>query len=254
MMSSEMEDKSREIFLSIDNTPIYFQEDWNTGIGGGLWSTGLAIAKYFEHHHSDVSINLNRLDEMKRKRGDNDGISAIELGSGNGFLSVCLLALAQAASLSLKNVVVTDMDDHLSLMEKTILTNPHVWDELIVTRGGSSSTHQGSASNKKKEHQVSSVTVAEYRWGVDNFDQRYDFIFGSDLAYRDYLHDPLISSLLQLSHQHTIILIGITMYDTRPVFFDKLTAAGFLYERLADHYLEGQFRGGNFGIFLIMRR
>jgi len=83
---------------------------------------------------------------------------------------------------------------------------------------------------------------------------RYDFIFGSDLAYRDYLHDPLISSLLQLSHQHTICLIGVTMSDTRPVFFDKLTEAGFLYQRLADHYLEGHFRGGTFGIFVIMRR
>ena len=84
--------------------------------------------------------------------------------------------------------------------------------------------------------------------------QRYDFIFGSDLAYRDHLHDPLISSFLQLSHKFTIILIGVTMNDTRPVFFDKLTAAGFLYERLADHFLEGAFRGGNFGIFVITRR
>ena len=83
---------------------------------------------------------------------------------------------------------------------------------------------------------------------------RYDFIFGSDLAYRDDLHDPLISSLEQLCHKHTISLIGVTMNDTRPVFFDKLSRAGFQYERLADHYLEGQFRGGNFGIFVITRR
>ena len=156
----------KQVFLSIDDTPIYFREDWNTGIGGGLWSTGLAIAKYFEHHFSDVSDNLNRLDEMKRKRGNADGISAIELGSGNGFLSVCLLALAQTASLSLKDVVVTDMEDHLSLMERTIRTNSHVWDELIVTKGGSTSTHQNDGRSKKK------VTVAEYKWGVDDFDQK----------------------------------------------------------------------------------
>ncbi len=249
----ETEDNSegdKETFLSIDDTPVYFREDWNTGIGGGLWSTGLAIAKYFEHHTSDVSENLKRLDEMKSKRGDNDGISAIELGSGNGFLSACFLALAQ--NIPLKNLVVTDMEDHLSLMEKTIKENPHVWDELIVTKGGSSSTYHGRPSNRK-ERQVS-VTVAEYKWGVDDFDEKYDFIFGSDLAYRDHLHDPLISSLLQLSHQHAICLIGVTMNDTRPVFFDKLTQQGFRYERLADRYLEGQFRGGNFGIFVIMRR
>eukprot|EP00985_Skeletonema_marinoi_P014395 scaffold7294_cov109-Skeletonema_marinoi.AAC.3 len=171
---AEMGDNSggdKQVFLSIDETPIYFREDWNTGIGGGLWSTGLAIAKYFEHHYSDVSDNLNRLAEMKRKRGENDGISAIELGSGNGFLSACLLALAQTTSLSLKNVVVTDMEDHLILMEKTIRTNPHVWDELIVTKEGSSSTYHGSPSNRK-ERPASSVTVAEYKWGVDDFNQK----------------------------------------------------------------------------------
>jgi len=144
------------------------------------------------------------------------------------------------------------MQDHLSLMEKTIRTNPHVWDELMVKKEGSAFTYNGSPSNRT-ERPVS-VTVSEYVWGVDDFDEKYDFIFGSDLAYRDYLHDPLISSLLKLSHQHTICLIGVTMNDTRPVFFDKLTQHGFRYERLADHYLEGQFRGGNFGIFVIMRR
>ena len=252
---AETEDNSesdKKVFLSIEHTPIYFREDWDTGIGGGLWSTGLALAKYFEHHSSDVSENLKRLDELKRKRGDNDGISAIELGSGNGCLSACLLALAQQKNIPLKHLAVTDLDDHLSLMDKTIRSNPHTWDELIVSKGGSSSTHSGSPSNKKEQRPVS-VTVKEYAWGVD-VDEKYDFIFGSDLAYRDYLHDPLISSLLQLSHQHTICLIGVTMNDTRPIFFKKLTQNGFRYERLADHNLEGQFRGGNFGIFVIMRR
>lgn len=154
------------VFLSINETPIRFQEDWNTGIGGGLWSTGLAIAKYFEHHHSDVSANLKQLAEIKRTEGEDDSISAIELGSGNGFLSVCLLALAQESSLSVKNVVVTDMEDHLGLMEDTIRANCHVWKELNVRREGSSSKFYGTKSSTQF------VDVAEYEWGISDFDEK----------------------------------------------------------------------------------
>ena len=44
------------------------------------------------------------------------------------------------------------------------------------------------------------------------------------------------------------------MTDTQPVFFDKLTKAGFRHEKLADHLLEKEFRGSDFGIFAIQRR
>ena len=199
-----MADKNGDdaVFLSIDNIPVYFQEDWQIGIGGGLWSTGLAIAKYFERHSVDVSENLKRLGGIKRKR-----LSAIELGSGNGFLSVCLLALASSHNnIPVDNLVVTDLEDHLSLMENTMKVNSHVWDRLIVVKGGSPTTAHGNPSHRK-ENKVS-VTIAEHIWGESSDEKKFDFIFGSDLAYRDSLYDPLISSLLQLSHQHTISLIG----------------------------------------------
>lgn len=210
-----MADKNGDdaVFLSIDNIPIYFQEDWQIGIGGGLWSTGLAIAKYFERHSVDVSENLKRLGGIKRKRLGISGISAIELGSGNGFLSVCLLALvASHNNIPLDNLVVTDFEDHLSLMENTMKVNSHVWDQLIVVKGGSPTTTHGNPSYRK-ENKVS-VTIAEHIWGEFSDEKKYDFIFGSDLAYRDSLYDPLISSLLQLSHQHTISLIGKFMSGT----------------------------------------
>ncbi len=44
-MTEDNSGGDKKVFLSIDDTPVYFREDWNTGIGGGLWSTGLAIAK-----------------------------------------------------------------------------------------------------------------------------------------------------------------------------------------------------------------
>jgi len=61
-------------------------------------------------------------DDVNARRG----INALELGSGNGFLSVCLMALA-ANQIPLREVVVTDLSDHLKLMKKTVDKNNHVY-------------------------------------------------------------------------------------------------------------------------------
>ena len=245
-MASIQDEESNQPLLTINNVPVHFSQDWNTGIGGGLWSTGWAMAKYFESHSTDIEQNLARLNKIKQLKINtncdmnegpkNDGISAIELGSGNGFLSVCLLAALSTNKNVLQKLVVTDMADHLTLMQSTIDSNSYVY-------------KSGSVD----------VSVEEHAWGsfednVSNEGQQYDFIFGTDLAYRDYLYEPLISSLLRFSHDHTVSLIGVTMTDTRPKFFDMLREAGFRYERLADHLLEGEFQScTSFGIFVLQR-
>jgi hypothetical protein len=281
-------------FLTIKDTPVYFSEDWNAGIGGGLWSTGLAIARYLERHADDVAENLRGLVGLKnssRGRGDGDDdddddddddpedddsdgwgstISALELGSGNGFLSACLLAVAAHHRIPLSELVVTDVDDHLDLVTRTLRANSHVWDRLDVLRaGGGGMTNSeydgGSLGTTRRDVQRPSsatrVLVAEHLWGefdpATSFirtDKKYDFIFGSDVAYRNSLHEPLIASLVRFSHPQTLSLIGVTMTDTQPVFFELLTASGFRYEKLADHLLEREFRGGNFGIIAIQKR
>ena len=41
MSDSDSDDSTRSPeFLQINGIPIYFNEDWGTGIGGGLWTTG----------------------------------------------------------------------------------------------------------------------------------------------------------------------------------------------------------------------
>lgn len=62
---------------------IHFTQDWDVGLGGGLWSTGLAMAKYFQQHASDIRFDLMRLSQ----RQGSDQLYALELGSGNGYLS-----------------------------------------------------------------------------------------------------------------------------------------------------------------------
>ena len=285
---------NKEVYLTITGTQIYFSEDWNTGIGGGLWSTGLAMAKYFQQHSNDVMNNLKHLVTVKQYHhqqrhrdcygGSNNeniteeqvGLSALELGSGNGFLSVCLLAVMSAANRSttstkihLDKLVVTDMANHLELITKTLMANMHVWDCLTVHRKEDNGMHNeecynGSLQSDIHEQHLScstNVVVMEHVWGeeseyttTDCSNDKYDFIFGSDLAYRNSLHVPLIASLIRFSHQYTLCLIGVTMTDTQPLFFDLLIQAGFMYERLADHLLESEYRGGSFGIFAIQRR
>lgn len=278
MSDSDDEDSSskKEAYMTINDIPVYFSEDWNTGIGGGLWSTGLAMAKYFQHHANDVVNNLKGLSRVKFSQEPHvrgcSGISALELGSGNGFLSVCLLAVAAHQDIPLKELVVTDLKDHLELMAKTLSANTHIIDDLRVIQpedeyGGTNEGHSVEWGELVESEHSLEVIVAEHRWGefpvkdskADNYDlniqnKKYDFIFGTDLAYRNSLHQPLISSLLQFTHQNTICLIGVSMMDTQPRFFDLLSHAGFRYEKLADHLLEREFRGSNFGIIAIQRR
>lgn len=221
--SAEAMSTEQRPFAEVNGKSIYFDEDWDTGIGGGLWSTGAAMAKYFESHASSVRRNLRRL----KNGGD---LRAVELGSGNGYLSVCLAAVADGLISSL---ALTDLEDHLPLMRKTIGSNPHLF--LGITN----------------------VFVSEHKWGeFDNendevANEKVDFIFGSDVAYRDHLHAPLIASLKRLSHENTISFLGVTMLDTKPSFFEALSEAGFRYERLADHLMEPEFRGTTFGLFVI---
>jgi len=89
---------------------------------------------------------------------------------------------------------------------------------------------------------------------VQNGTKKFDFIFGSDVAYRDHLHVPLIASIDKFSHEQTLSLIGVTMNDTKPIFFQKLVVAGFTYDRIADHLIAEEFRGTTFSLFVIRRR
>lgn len=216
---------ARDPFLSIDNVPIYFDEDWATGIGGGLWSTGYAMAKYLQLHVGEVRENLQRMTTSDR-------LSFIELGSGNGFLSLCFMAVAGRREQLVDEYIVTDTQDHLELIRQTLDANPQ------ITNGLKS-------------------RVVEHKWGEfdkddEVCDRTFDLIVGSDVAYHPSLYDPLIASLKRLSHAKTVILMGCTLKDTDETFFHKLRQARFHYTRLSDHLVPIEFRGTTFGLFLIV--
>jgi Lysine methyltransferase len=283
-----------QVFMTVRGHPVNFREDWGAGIGGGLWSTGLALARYLDTDHAfdtfpELWERRRRGLSMHQPRGKDDAnhaasatasesakatsrappLRVVELGSGNGLLSACWLALAKSIASStasgvdptrqpsrghehLCELYVTDTQDHLSLIRSTLAANSH----LLC-------------------HETTHVQVMEYEWGKDWPDTTrvhdsdnddlsilpssskspftFDIIFGSDVAYRPELYDPLIQSLTLLSNCQTRIYLGVTMADTCPDFFRKLTRAGFVYRKLDDALLEPEHRGLTFGIFVVQR-
>jgi Lysine methyltransferase len=293
----QQQEQHRQPFLTIRNIPVYFQEDWGAGIGGGLWSTGLAMAKYLQTDHAWHEFRRRALRSRNEKNMNDDNndkrdekMTMVELGSGNGLLSLCWLALFAAIINSgdvggatandngddsccgggcFKNLelIVTDTLDHLPLIQKTLRANQHILEKTISP---------STASVKIVEHQwgdfeprtivLDKSQVVPEEDGAPIVQQHHkltscnigmggvDMIVGSDLAYREELYDPLIASFTALSNEHTVILLGCTMADTTPEFFNRLLHAGFVYTRLADHLMDCNFRGQVFGVFVIQKR
>jgi hypothetical protein len=272
-------------FLTIQGTPVYFQQDWATGIGGGLWSTGLAMARYFDTKHAADSVRQLAARNDSKKQHKRGLLKALELGSGNGLLSVCFMALA---GKYLESLVVTDVDDHLDMIRQTVRANGHI----LSADGDESTTTQ-------RRRQQPRVHVMEHKWGEalypcssstvvgpgDNNNNNdihtdcrllepiaapssnnstqtglssplcnFDFIFGTDVAYREHLYEPLTRSILAFSHAQTVSLVGVTMNDTTPTFFGGLDRAGLAYEKLSDHLLDDEFRGSTFAIFVLQKK
>eukprot|EP00591_Stephanopyxis_turris_P003379 CAMPEP_0195514186 /NCGR_PEP_ID=MMETSP0794_2-20130614/5643_1 /TAXON_ID=515487 /ORGANISM="Stephanopyxis turris, Strain CCMP 815" /LENGTH=214 /DNA_ID=CAMNT_0040642371 /DNA_START=250 /DNA_END=894 /DNA_ORIENTATION=- len=211
------------------------------------------MARYFSRHSSSVQKCLQ------------DKETALELGSGNGYLSVCLLAALMGEGEEknkIRELVVTDVEDHLPLIEKTLKSNSALVRRFSTVDSASKDSEHFSVSASEENSDDTKVIVTEHKWGEFHGEKsspvskgkKFDFIFGSDLAYRDHLHRPLIKSLQEFSHDDTVALIGVTMNDTKPKFFTALNDAGFRYERLADHLMDAEFRGNTFGLIAIQRR
>jgi hypothetical protein len=221
--------------------PIYLQEDWSSGIGGGLWSTGLAMAYYCTTQHFLHQLQRLQQQQQQNHHRSSSTLRVLELGSGNGFLSVCLVVATKVLmNDSNIHVIATDTAEHLSLMQSTVDLN--------------STCHAAAARIDVRP----CISVQEYVWGAvtstaDDVAE-FDLIIGSDLAYRDGLHDPLIDAFQQVCSRKTVILLGVTMTDTKPIFFTKLLDRGFRYEKLSDSLLEPTFRSNKqFGIFVIQK-
>lgn len=102
---------------------------------------------------------------------------------------------------------------------------------------------------------VANVEVQAYEWGEPTqFCGGYDLVLGSDVAYGEQSYDPLLKSLQDCTTAGGVVLLGVTMMDTRPHFFDKVIHEGWMYQKLSDHLLDQDFRGTTFGVFMLQRQ
>jgi len=115
-------------------------EDWTAGIGGGVWTTALIIANYFDRRSGYLQRTLK-------------GGRCLEVGSGNGWLSCVLAAVVPSCT-----VVATDTKEHVPLMRGTVEKNEEGGGRLEEGRGR--------------------VTAEELLWGEQELGGTFDFIFG----------------------------------------------------------------------------
>ncbi|CAM9107865.1 unnamed protein product [Discosporangium mesarthrocarpum] len=180
--------------------------NWDVGIGGGLWSTGLLLTEHLCTHSSFY-------DKLLR------GKRVLELGSGTG-----LVGLASAMFGPPLEVVITDLASHVEICRQNVAENTRLFLDKNRVR-------------VEEYDWGNSVPVSLGR-------VPFDVIIGTDLAYFTHLHQPLIKALKGTAGPSTLIILGITRMDTGPDFFDALDKAGFecyLMEKAASNKGFGLF-------------
>lgn len=152
--------------------------------GAVIWNAGVVLGKFIQWQ-----CHLNQ-DFRRFVAGSN----CIELGAGTGLCA--LLAAASGA-----NVVASDRDEMLPLIQENVLRNSHI-----------------TELNKR-------VRVCKYNWGKDldslleldthshNFFPPYDIIFAADCVYDFNGIDPLQEAVRHLAHseesgKHTLLLLA----------------------------------------------
>lgn len=142
----------------------------------------------------------------------------LELGSGTGYVG-----LAASMLFEPEEMLLTDLESHVSILQRNVDLN------------------------------ALKATVEAYAWGRDTIRRPYDIILGTDVAYLDELHTPLVQALVNCSDHKTLIFLGINRDDTDVTFFHQLDRAGFHYVKISDAlYQEHGARA--YGLFKITRR
>jgi predicted nicotinamide N-methyase len=274
----QQQSSDRPAFLTFHNgsLPIYYHNDWHVGLGGGLWSTGAAMAHYLTTRHA-----YKQIQKIWQRKGK-QGLRLVELGSGNGLLATCWWAMGRDY---LDCLVVTDMADHLDRIRETLAENDHLHHvkstasstaqppskvniHVMVLDWGVSfaetSVSTANVNSDKDDTDTGTSTSTAKGYTTDELSTYWkthaclpfdaDILVGSDVVYHEDLYDPFIKTLSRLSSSHTVTLLGVTMVDTTPTFFDMLNKAGFVYERIQDALMDVSFRGNTFGLFVVQKK
>ena len=152
--------------------------DMGVGIGGDRWPAAELFCDFVlddAYHAFFHTLFLNR--------------RVIELGAGNGMAGILIGKL-----FSPSEVVITDLADHLGLIEHNITLNTHT------------TIHGVDNKDNTKAFVLDwlSPHVAEKMLG------KFDIVFALECIYREPLYGPLIETLHTVCHDDTIVFLGLT--------------------------------------------
>lgn len=167
--------QSRKIYLDFenDNDNLYLEikQDLKYGYAGEVWDGSLVLAYY--------------LIQSKFKF---ENKNVLELGAGTGILSLVSLYLGA------KNVIISDLEDVLSLVKENVEINSKIIDKnkVIVTQIDWNIPEQ--SLNIKKDNDFDYIILSECIWNPDHI-------------------EPLVKTLMNLISDKTILLISCTFRD-----------------------------------------
>ncbi|XP_070577055.1 protein N-lysine methyltransferase METTL21D-like [Ptychodera flava] len=132
-------------------------------VGCVVWDAALVFASYLQ------------TEDFSKSYGTLSGKSVVELGSGTGIVGLTAAVLGA-------NVLLTDLEDFVPLLELNIKTNE---------------THSQGTSKAQT-----------LKWGEDVSIACPDFLFISDCIYYDESTEPLVTSITDLSDKHTHVIMS----------------------------------------------
>ena len=204
----------KELFLY----DLHLYVDMGVGIGGDRWPAAESFCDFMldsQYHEFFATLFHNK--------------RVVELGAGNGMAGL----LVGKTFPNVAEVVVTDAQDHLDLMNKNIAMN--------------STT-------------ISNVHAHVLDWLQPHTAElgKFDIVLALECIYREALYQPLIDSLHSVCHEDTVIFLGLTRNFGKALFFEQLAAAGFDYTMVPHECTEPSTRrkegSDDVGLFVVQRR
>ena len=158
-----------------------------------------------------------------------EGKSVIELGSGTGL--VCILI--EKLGLNASEILVTDQESHIQHIHHNLSLNGA---NRICVAGALDWFCLEDRANKRK----------------------FDIVLAFECVYKEELYEPLINTLLEVSHNDSIIFLGLTRLFAKRQFFEKLLVAGLTYTLIPQEVLPREFQADtnmrDVGLFVLRRR
>lgn len=158
------------------------------GIGATVWDCALVLGKMLEQQASvaDESPLWKNMRVAKR---------VIELGSGTGILGLVVATLLNDPGCDL------------------VLTDQRCALDLLRRNAGEFQSKHADIQTKIRVAELNWLTSKEQQQQTPTGDDRFDVILIADCVHWPELFGPLISTVRNLSHPETLILLGYEKRD-----------------------------------------